>query len=82
MIRVNRSVTRETAEVDYRTGKPLVIRLCQGGRLVKIKPKGSRTWYSVTVKQVYMMGAKNKAAEIRAEKKARREARRKEREGR
>ena len=79
MIEVKRSVVRQTCEIDYRTRKPLVIRLVQGGRLVAIKVKGSRTWYYVTVKQLYYQGALNKAAELRAEKKARRMARREQR---
>ena len=75
MIRVNRPVVREMGETDYRTRQPFVLRLEVGGRLVKIKTKGSRKWYTVTLKQIWMLGAANRAAEIKAEKKARREAR-------
>jgi hypothetical protein len=80
VIEVTRDVTRQTSEYDHRTRKPLVIRLVEGGKLVRLKVKGTRRWYTVTVKQIWLQGALNRAAELRAEKKARREAR-KQREG-
>lgn len=81
MIQVTRPVTRQTAEIDHRTRKPLVIQLVPGGRLVRVKPKGSRKWYTVTVRQIYLQGALNLVAEKRAAKRAEREARKREREG-
>ncbi len=77
MIEVKRPVTRVTTEIDYRTRKPLVIQLVPGGKLVRIKVKGERNWFTVTMKQLYMLGASNRASEIKAEKKARREERKK-----
>ena len=71
----SRGVVRVTNERDHRSGKPLVIALMPGGRLLRIKVKGARRWYVVTVKQVWYQGALNRAAEIRAEKAARRRAR-------
>lgn len=79
MTGLSRPVTRETREIDARTRRPLVIRLEEGGKLVKIRPKGTRNWYVVTVKQILIMGAKNLIQErkrLRAEAKA---ARKKER---
>lgn len=81
MIKVTRQVTREMGERDYRTRKPFVLQLEKGGLLVRIKPKGARTWYTVTVKQIYMMGAANRAAQIKAERKEARERKKKERQG-
>lgn len=81
MTELTRPVTRQTSERDHRTGKPLVIRLEEGGRLVRMKVKGSRTWYTIGVKEIWVAGARNKAARIKAERKAKREARRKERGG-
>ena len=80
MITVKRTITRETAEIDYRTRKPFVIQLVPGGKLLRIKTKGARRWFIVTVKQIWMQGAVNRAAELRAERKAAREAKRKERQ--
>ena len=80
MTPLNRAVVRQTNEIDARTGKPLVVRLEVGGRLVKIRPKGDQQWYSVTYAQIAVMGARNAAAVIRARKLAEREAARKERE--
>ncbi len=81
MIKVNRAVTRETGILDHRTRRPLVLQLVPGGKLVRIKVKGSRRWYAVTVGQILLQGALNKAAELRAEKKARREEQRRRRQG-
>ena len=79
-VRLDRPVTRETAEIDQRTRRPLLIRLEQGGRLVKLRPKGTRAWYVATVKQIYVLAARNKADEERREKLARKAARKKEHE--
>lgn len=76
MVRIERQVVRETAEVDYRTRRPFVIQLVPGGRLVRIKVKGYRHWFTVTIKQIWLQGAMNRAAELRAEKIARRKDRR------
>jgi hypothetical protein len=80
MIPVRRAVTREMADRDHRTGKPFVLRLVEGGRLVRIKVKGARTWFTVTVKQIWYLGAQNEVAERRARKKAEREARKREKQ--
>ena len=81
MIEVTRTLTRQLGELDYRRRQPYVIQLVPGGRLIKIKVKGERTWYVVTVKQLFQMGVNNRAADLRAQKQARREERRKERRG-
>lgn len=59
---------RETAEVDQRSGKPLVICLEVGGKFVRIRAKGDRKEYTVTIKEIWVQGARNQAA---AEKAAR-----------
>ena len=82
MIELRRPVTRVTAERDHRTGRPLVIRLEEGGRLVRMRAKGTRRWYTVSVKEIWLCGARNRAQEIRAERKARKEERKRQREGR
>lgn len=46
--KLNRRVVRETTEIDHRKHKPLVILLEEGGKLVKIKVKGERRWYTLT----------------------------------
>lgn len=75
MTNLDRAIVRVTSEYDHRTRKPLVIRLEEGGRLVRIKVKGARTWYTVTVREIWVAGARNKAAELRAERIRRRQER-------
>lgn len=65
MIRCKRRVVREMAEVDSRTGQPIVLILEEGGRLVKVRAKGTRTTYTITVKEIWLQGAKNAAAELK-----------------
>jgi hypothetical protein len=73
---LRRGVRRETCTAEPCKGRrPLVILLEQGGHLVRIKPKGTRKWYSVTYAQIYRLGIHNRAAEIRQEKQERRDAR-------
>jgi hypothetical protein len=73
-----RGVRRETNTVDTtRSGRrPFVVLLEVGGRLIRIKPKGTRKWYSVDYKSVYILAVKIRAAEIAEERKAARKARR------
>lgn len=75
MTTLARKVTRLTACRDHR-GKPLVIRLEEGGTLVRMKTKGSRRWYTVSIQQIWRQGAMNRLAEIRQERAERRKARR------
>lgn len=82
MTPINRPVRRVTREIDTRTGRPIVIELMEGGRLVRVRAKGQRTAYVVPYKAIWMLGAKLRAAEIQAAKKAKREERRRQREGR
>jgi hypothetical protein len=51
----NRPVKRETRCIDTtRSGRrPLVVLLEVGGRLLRIKPKGTRRWYAVPYEEVY-----------------------------
>jgi len=76
MIRVTRSLLRETAEIEPRTRRPVVLQLVEGGRIVKVRLKGQRRWYTVTIKQIWHQGAANMAAQLKSEKIARRKARR------
>jgi hypothetical protein len=66
-------VKRETRAVDNtRSGRrPLIVLLDVGGRLVRIKPKGTRQWYTVAYEDIYRLGIRNRAAELKAEKAAR-----------
>lgn len=72
-----RPVVRETTCLDHRTSKPIVIRLETGGKLVRLKVKGERTVYTVTVAQLWRLGAENKLKEQRLEREARKRERRK-----
>lgn len=66
--KLTRPVTRETSVIDHRTNKPLIIRLEEGGKIVRMKIKGERNWYTITIMQIYMLGASNKATEIKQAK--------------
>lgn len=74
--KLTRAVERQTAEVDQRTRRPIIIRLEAGGRILKLRAKGSRGHYVVTVAQLWLLGAKNRAVELRLEKEQKRKARR------
>jgi hypothetical protein len=71
MTGLQRRVRRETRELHR--GRLIVIELAEGGRIVRVKEKGKRLWYSVTYSQILYAGAANRAAEIRAEKRKQRE---------
>lgn len=58
MTKLNRPVIRETYALEPRTRRPLVITL--EGKFLRIKEKGTRSSYTVTYGQIYVMGAKNK----------------------
>lgn len=79
MIVCKRRVIRATTEIHH-SGKPFVIRLDAGGKTVSVKIKGRRTWFTVTVKQLYTMGGWNAAAVLRAKKKAEKAERKRLRE--
>lgn len=70
----NRPVKRETRCIDTtRSGRrPLVVLLEVGGRLLRIKPKGTRRWYAVPYEEVYRAGVRIRMQEIKAERAARR----------
>ena len=71
-----RAVRRETNVPDTtRSGRrPFIVLLEQGGRVVKIKPKGTRRWYVVDYASIFRLGVQVRAREIAEEKKARRKA--------
>jgi len=74
-----RAVVRVTSEVDHRTRRPFVVRLEAGGHLIRVKTLGSRTWFTVTVKQLWQLACETRAREVRAEKMRLREERRAQR---
>ena len=73
MITCKRRVLRVTSEINGPSGKPYVVRINEGGKTISIKIKGRRTWFTIPIRQLWTVGAWNKAAEIRAEKKRKRE---------
>jgi len=70
--KLTRAVVREVAEIDTRTRKPLVIRLEEGGKLIRIRAKGDRMWYTASIRQLFNLGAQNRANEIKSEREKRR----------
>ena len=69
MTGLHRPCRRLTAFVDYRTGMPAVVELTP--HFIRIRAKGSRKAYTVTWKEIWVRGAANAAAQLRADKKAR-----------
>lgn len=68
-------LTRETDVIDRRTGRPILIKLMPGGSLIRLWPKGHRTAYTVPLTRILHLGALIAAEEIKAAKRAKREAR-------
>ncbi len=76
MTDLTRPVTRKTGVIDTtRSGfRPLVIRVESQG--VRLRPAGTRTWTPlIDWKSVYIMGIRIRRQEILAERKARKEER-------
>jgi hypothetical protein len=68
-----RPVRRETRAVDpVKRRKVLIVLLEVGGRVLRIKCKGDRRWYTVPYEEIYRTGCRIRAQEIKAEKAARR----------
>jgi len=67
---INRPLRRETREVER--GRPLVVELVPGGKILRIRPKGTRRWYTVTWRQVWVEAVRALGVALRAEKAARR----------
>ena len=79
MTGLNNGLRRLTAEIDQRTGEPMVIELTP--HTLRIRAKGHRGAYVIPWKAVWLLGAKIKAETLKAEKKQRQIERKKLREG-
>ena len=66
MTKLNKKVTRETGAVLRH--RPLIIQI-EPPDIIRVKEKGRRTWYVVSVENIYTLGALKMAAQVRAEKK-------------
>lgn len=73
-----RPVRRETRSIDTtRSGRrPLVVMLEVGGKILRIRPRGTRTWYTVTYEDIYRLATRNRMQEIQRERVARRKGKR------
>ena len=69
MTPLNKSITREV-KIEHRS-KPLIICI-EPPSTIKIKEKGSRTWFTTTVEAVMWRAAEVQAEREMREKKARR----------
>lgn len=79
MTKADRPITRETytSVRVRRQSRPLIIEVCS--TYVRVRAKGMRTSYTISMDQIYNMGAKNAAnlaAEQRRNAKDARQARR------
>jgi len=73
-----RPVKRETRTIDTtRSGRrPFVVMLEVGGKLLRIKPKGTRRWYSVTYDEIYRAAVRVRVRELKQEREAAKKAKR------
>ncbi len=72
MTKADKPIRRETYSHERNT--PLIIEICS--TYVKIRPKGKRTAYTVTYSQIYNIGARNAAEQLRQAKLEARKTRR------
>lgn len=74
MTGLDRPITRETMTIDTMRGgrRLLVVRLEEGGKVLKIRPKGTRHWYTLCYSSIYRAAVMAHARAIAAEKKERR----------
>lgn len=63
LTRLTRRVLRQSAAAVK--GRPILVLLEEGGRLIRLRAKGTRTWYTITVEQAYWAGVHNAAQEQR-----------------
>jgi hypothetical protein len=73
-------VARETAVIDHRRRRPLMIELCEGGKCVRMWVKGERTRYTIPYSTIWTAGAAIMAADQRAAKAQARADRKRERQ--
>ncbi len=78
-----RAVRRETRalEPSFRR-RVLIVVLEQGGRFMRIKPKGAQRWYNISYEEIYRAAARVAAVELKAEKARKKAERKKARETR
>ncbi len=74
MTGLDRPITRETMTIDTMRGgrRLLVVRLEEGGKVLKIRPKGTRRWYTLDYASIYRAAVMAHARAIAAEKKEKR----------
>jgi len=74
MTNLDRPILRQTGTLEpSHRRKPLVVRLTS--RTIQIREKGTRRWYTVPYDEIFRMGCRIRAQELREEKAARRRAR-------
>lgn len=74
-----RGVVRET-NVRHQ-GRAIIVRLEEGGRLLRLRQKGLRRWHTITIEKCFWLAVQLTAAADRRERKLLREQRRKEKIG-
>lgn len=77
MTPIRAPIKRLTAIQDPdHSGQPLVILIEEGGAMIRVKPRRQRSWYSCSLKQLWRLAVQNRADEIKAERIAKRKAKR------
>ncbi len=75
----HRAVRRETNTIDHTRGgrRLLIVKLEVGGKIVRMKPKGTRKWFSIDYSSIYRLAVMAHARQAMAERKAAKAERRK-----
>jgi hypothetical protein len=76
MTGLDRAICRETNVIDTTRGgrRRLIVKLEAGGRLLRIRPKGTRRWYDIDFASIYRMAVMAHAKSVLAQKKEARAA--------
>lgn len=67
-------MTRETSVLWQ--GRPLLVRLEAGGKLVRVRQKGLRTWHTLPIQALFVAAVRCTVEELRRIKREKREERR------
>lgn len=68
---IKRGITRETAVSDERSRRKILLRLDPYPAVIRLRLKGTRQEYVVPIKEIYLLGARIRAQELKEEKKQR-----------
>lgn len=65
--KITKDVSRVTNFIDQRTGKPIILTIDEGGKLIHLRAAGDRkkNQYTVAIADIWYAGARNKAVDLK-----------------